>query len=93
MALFSAHFTKNLPLNENKNLIEIVNSLGLDVAAAKNIIDSDAYSEQVRAEQKISLENGINSVPTFIINNKYSISGGQTADAFKQILKQIAQET
>jgi len=93
MALFSAHFTENIPLNENENLIKIVSSLGLDVAAAKKILDSDAYSEQVRAEQKVSLENGISAVPTFIINNKYSISGGQTPDTFKQVLTQIAQET
>jgi len=86
IALFSAHFTKNIPLNENENIIKIVNSLGLDVAAAKSILDSDAYCEQVRSEQKVSLENGINSVPTFIINNEHLISGGQTTDTFKQVL-------
>ena len=93
MALFSAHFTNNQPLNEHETLINIVSSLGLDVTAAKNILDSDDYAEQVRAEQKLSIDKGISSVPTFIINNKYSISGGQTADTFKQVLTQIAQGT
>ncbi|WP_366051161.1 DsbA family protein [Moritella sp.] len=58
-----------------------------------NGLDSDAYAEQVRAEQKLSIEKGISSVPTFIINNKYSIAGGQTTDTFKQVLTEITQET
>ena len=41
---------------------------------------------------KLSIEKGISSVPTFIINNKYSIAGGQTADTFKQVLTEITQE-
>ena len=69
-----------------------MSALGLDVTAVKNILDSDDCSKQVRAEQKISLESGINPVPGFIVNSKYSISGRQTADVFKQALKQIAQE-
>jgi len=92
MALFSAHFTNNLALNDHATLIKLVDLLGLDTAAAKDVLDSDAYATKVRAEQKLSSENEIHAVPTFIINNKYSISGGQTADAFKQALKQIAQE-
>ena len=91
MALFSAHFTDNQPLNEHATLIKIVDSLDLDIASAKDILDSDAYAEQVRAEQKLSREKGISSVPTFIINNKYSIAGGQTADTFKQLLTEITQ--
>ena len=92
MALFDAHFTDNIPLNNNENLLKIASSVGLDLAEAKNLLDSDAYTEQVRAEQNRSIEMGISSVPTFIINNKYSISGGQPPDAFKQALMQIMQE-
>lgn len=91
MALFSAHFTDNIPLNVHENLLKIVAALGLDTSAAKDVLDSEAYAAQVRAEQKISLDNRIHSVPTFIINNKHAISGGQPAEAFKQALTQIAQ--
>ena len=92
MAMFSEHFTDNTPLNDNENLLNIVSALGLDVEVAKEVLESDAYAEQVRAEQQISLGNSINSVPAFIINQKHLISGGQTADVFKQALTQIAQE-
>ena len=93
MAMFSEHFTENTPLNERDNLLNIVAALGLDVVAAKEVLESDAYAEQVRVEQQFSLGNNINSVPAFIINQKHLISGGQTADVFKQALTQIAQES
>jgi predicted DsbA family dithiol-disulfide isomerase len=93
MAFFTEHFTQNTPLNEHENLIRIVSDLGLDVIAAKEVLNSKAYAEQVRAEQKISIDKGINSVPTFIFNHQYSISGGQTKATFMQALKQIAQES
>jgi predicted DsbA family dithiol-disulfide isomerase len=92
MALFSAHFTKNIPLNEHENLIKIVGSLGLDIIVANDLLNSNIYSEQVRIEQNISLKNGIKAVPTFIINNNFSISGGQTTETFKQILEELVQE-
>ncbi|WP_077339099.1 DsbA family oxidoreductase [Pseudocolwellia agarivorans] len=92
MAFFDAHFTENMPLNKNENLVNLVGFIGLDVEEAKRVLDSDDYSQQVRTEQKFSLERGIHSVPTFIINNKYSISGGQSANTFKQALEQITQE-
>ena len=92
MAFFNEHFTKNSALNEQENLIHIIDSIGLEPSEAKKILDSNDYAEQVRAEQKASLDMGINSVPAFIINNKYSISGGQLTETFKQALTQIAQE-
>ncbi|WP_022942663.1 DsbA family oxidoreductase [Psychromonas hadalis] len=92
MALFSAHFTQNMALNDRKNLIKIVASVGLDINTANDLLDSDAYAKQVRAEQKTSQERGIQAVPTFIINHQYSISGGQTAEAFQEILTDIVKK-
>lgn len=92
MALFSAHFTDNVSLSDDATLIKVVDSVGLDVVVAKSILDSDDYAAQIRAEQKLSMDRGISSVPTFIINNQYSIAGGQTADTFKQVLTEISQE-
>jgi len=35
---------------------------------------------------------GITSVPTFIINDKYALTGGQPSESFIQALKQISEE-
>ncbi|RVU86044.1 DsbA family oxidoreductase [Leucothrix sargassi] len=92
MVMFDAHFTDNLPLDNHDNLLKLVGDIGLDTEAAKEVLNSDAFAQQVREEQRFSLENGISSVPSFIINRKHLISGGQSAETFEQALKQIAQE-
>lgn len=89
MALFSAHFTENKRLNQNEVLLDLVEQLGLPVDEAKKLLDSDAYAEEVRAEQQRMQQLGINSVPTFIINSQYAINGGQPVEVFKQALNQI----
>lgn len=92
LALFDAHFTDNKKLNDNDILVSIAEQVGLSGATARAVLDSDQYAQQVREEQDRMRQMGIQSVPTFIINDKYAISGGQPTDAFVNALKQIAQE-
>ena len=92
MALLTAYFTDNKPLNERNVLLDIVASVGLDSTAAEQVLASEAYVAEVRQEQAELHKMGIHSVPTFIINQQYAISGGQPVDVFKQALQQICSE-
>lgn len=92
LALFDAHFTDNKRLNDSAQLLAVVEEVGLDVERASTILDSDEFAQQVRDEQTQMHQLGISSVPTFIINQKYAINGGQPADVFKQALQQIQSE-
>ncbi|WP_196158877.1 DsbA family oxidoreductase [Reinekea sp. G2M2-21] len=92
LALFQAHFTDNKRLNDAETLLDVVASVGLDRATAAAVLDSDEFAQEVRDEQRRMHRMGIQSVPTFIINQKYAINGGQPADVFKEALQQIQQE-
>jgi len=74
-------------------LLAIVQSVGMDKAAAKAVLDSDTYAEDVRAKENFYTSAGIHSVPAVIINDKHLISGGQPAAVFASALRQIAAET
>ncbi len=65
---------------------------GLDGAAAREILASDRYRAEVQAAEQKWIQSGINSVPSIVINQKYLISGGQTAAVFEQSLREIAAE-
>lgn len=93
LALFAAHFSNNKPLNQVSELLAVIDAVGLSVTRAQAIIDSDEFADQVRSEQAQMHQLGINSVPTFIINQKYAINGGQPAAVFKQALQQIQTES
>ena len=62
----------------------------LDAARAREILDSDAFAEEVREREQFYLSQGIHSVPAIIINDCHLISGGQPAAVFEQALRQIA---
>lgn len=71
-------------------LLAAVASAGLDVAAAREVLASDAFTAEVRARQQFYTQAGIRSVPAIIINDKHLISGGQPVEVFEQALRQIA---
>jgi predicted DsbA family dithiol-disulfide isomerase len=91
-ALFGAYFTENLNIADADVLVAKAESVGLDGAEAREVLVSGRYGDEVRAAEKAWLNAGINSVPSIVIDRKYLISGGQTADVFEQALRRIAAE-
>ena len=67
-----------------------VAAAGLDVAAAREVLASDAHTAEVRERQHFYTQAGIRSVPAVIINDKHLISGGQPVEVFEQALRRIA---
>ncbi|EHK67603.1 DsbA family oxidoreductase [Achromobacter arsenitoxydans] len=65
---------------------------GLDERAAREVLASGRYADEVRAEEAQWRQLGITSVPSVIINGKYLVSGGQPPEAFEQALRQVAGE-
>ncbi|MBB1595577.1 DsbA family protein [Achromobacter sp. UMC46] len=73
-------------------LAEAVREAGLDEAAAREVLASGRYADEVRAEEEAWRKRGITSVPSVIINGEYLVSGGQPPDTFEQALRQVAAE-
>jgi predicted DsbA family dithiol-disulfide isomerase len=71
-------------------LVELAGTVGLDAAAAKQVLDSGAYADEVRAAEIHWQRAGINSVPAVVIDGKHLIQGGQPAEVFERALRQIA---
>jgi len=92
LALFKAHFSDKVYLNDQASLLDVVASVGLIRDDASKVLASKAYEKEVKAEQNQMRQFGITSVPTFIINEKYAISGGQAVETFKEALEKISNE-
>lgn len=88
-ALFEAYFTNGENPGSHEVLIAAAEKVGLDTARAREILLSNAYTEEVRERERFYLDQGIHSVPSVIINDRYLIQGGQPADAFEQAIRQI----
>jgi predicted DsbA family dithiol-disulfide isomerase len=71
-------------------LSELVREVGLDSAEAEKVIHSPMYTNEVRQAEQFWHENGINAVPSVIINDRHLIQGGQPADVFENAIRRIA---
>ncbi len=89
-ALLEAYFGRGENPSSPEVLLAAVRAAGLDEARAKDVIDSDACTAEVRAQQQFYAQAGITAVPSVIINDQYLIQGGQPAEAFEQALMSIA---
>ncbi len=90
--LFKAYFTDGLNTADIDTLVQLAAEAGLDPAAARAALESDAYTAEVEADINQAAQYGIHGVPFFIFDNKYAISGAQGTAAFSQALEQIWQE-
>jgi len=90
-ALLKAYFTDGENPSAHDVLIRLCQEAGLDAQRAREILDSDEYASDVRERERFHAEQGINSVPTIIMNDQYLIQGGQPPDAFEHVLRRVAE--
>ena len=89
-ALFKAYFTDGRNPSDREVLAQLAGEVGLDPARAREILASDTYAQDVREHERWYLDQGIQSVPAVIVNDRHLIQGGQPAEVFEQALRQIA---
>jgi len=94
LALFKLYFSEAGNPDNTEELIKTVEKIGLSKDDARIILETDKFVRQVREEEARYQAMGITSVPTFIINDKYMINGGQPVETFVDTLtKIVAEET
>ena len=71
-------------------LVDVAVAVGLDATRAAAILDSDEFAAEVRASEAHWHQLGINSVPSVIVNDRHLIQGGQPAEVFERVLREIA---
>lgn len=89
-ALFRAYFTDGENPGSHEVLLRLAREVGLDPKRAEEILSSDEYADETREQERFYLEQGIQSVPSVIINDRYLIQGGQPVEVFEQALRKIA---
>ncbi|WMJ70082.1 DsbA family oxidoreductase [Stenotrophomonas sp. 24(2023)] len=91
-ALFAAHFAQGQNLADPAVLVQAGAAGGLDAAEVQQMLAGDRGLAEVEAGLAQAQALGISSVPTFVIDGRWAISGAQPPEAFAQALRQIAAE-
>lgn len=92
LALLQAYHSDGKDPSDHEVLVEAAQSVGLDAAKARDVLQNRTYTAEVRAEERNNEAMGIQSVPAIIFNRRYLVSGGQPVETFEQAIQQILAE-
>lgn len=91
-ALFHAYFTDGENPGSHEVLVRLAREVGLDADAARAVLSSQRFADEVREREQFYQRQGIHSVPAVVVNDRHLIQGGQPPEVFEQALRQIATE-
>lgn len=90
--LLRAYFTDSKHIGNHKTLTELAVEVGLNKEEVEKMLASDQMTKEVREDETTAKQYGISSVPFFLINKKYAITGAQPTQVFVQALEKIISE-
>ena len=90
--LFKAYLTDGKNINDSNTLKDLGISVGLKAEAIDEVLNSDAYGNDVKQDIQDANSIGVQGVPFFVFDNKYAVSGAQPATAFLEILQKAWEE-
>ncbi len=92
MALFAAYFDEGRDIGDHEVLADIADSLGMDGATIRRLLQTDADREDIKARDAQFRQMGITGVPTFIIDGQHAVPGCQPADLWLKVIDELTAE-
>jgi predicted DsbA family dithiol-disulfide isomerase len=90
--ILRAYFTDGKHIGDHATLVQLAEEIGLDGRSVREMLAGKEMSDAVYADELQAQQYGIRSVPFFLINKKYSLTGAQPAETFDQALKQVMEQ-
>lgn len=85
--LFKLHFTEAKNIDDFDVLVEAGRLIGLDEDELKEVLSTDAFTDEVKLDELAAQQIGIRGVPFFVFDEKYGVSGAQSPDVFLDTLE------
>jgi predicted DsbA family dithiol-disulfide isomerase len=91
--LFAARFAEGGDVGDRGLLAELAASVGIDRRRAAAYLASGEGRDEVLAQIAQAGELGVSSVPTFVFEGQWAVSGAQESGTFLRVLEQVAAQT
>ena len=91
-ALFKAYFTDGINIGSNEELLKIATAEGMEEQSTRTFLNSKEGGQETADEEMSFIEKSIGAVPTYFINEKYIIQGGQEPETFVSFLNKILEK-
>lgn len=87
--LLRAFWSEARDIGDPAVLAEIAGATGMDAAMVTRLLATDADRDTVAARETHARERGINSVPTFIVDNRHAVTGAQPAALWQRVIDDL----
>jgi protein disulfide-isomerase len=85
--IFKAYFTEGKDIANKTTLIAIGKEIGLKEEEINEVLNSDKYGAEVRADIEEAQNIGVRGVPFFVMDSAYAVSGAQPVEVFAETLE------
>jgi predicted DsbA family dithiol-disulfide isomerase len=87
--LFASYFTNGKNTADYNTLIQLGTEIGIDADEVKEMLDTNAFADNVDSDIYEAQQLGISGVPFFVFNRKYAVSGAQESETFLEVLNKV----
>jgi predicted DsbA family dithiol-disulfide isomerase len=85
---FKAYLEEGELMSNHGALLRLAIEAGLPERDVTDVLASDQFADEVRADEAQARELGINGVPCFVLDERYAVSGAQPAQVLLSALHQ-----
>jgi len=85
--LMRAYFTEGRSVGDRGVLAELGEEVGIPGADVADVLAGDAFSVDVRVDEKLARDRGISGVPFFVVGERLAVSGAQPASVLAAALE------
>jgi predicted DsbA family dithiol-disulfide isomerase len=90
--LMRAYFTDGEAIADPETLIRVITELGVEEAEARDVLATERFSDDVREDELLASQLGIQGVPFFVFDRKLGVSGAQPPEVLVQALQRAWDE-
>lgn len=88
-AMFKSYFTDLADIGKLQYIVEVGASVGMDATDLRSVLEAGTYRQEVDDGIEWSREIGVTAVPTFVLDEQYSIVGAQDYTVFEKVMTRL----
>jgi predicted DsbA family dithiol-disulfide isomerase len=86
--MMKAYFSDGAAIGDPETLVRIAAEAGLDRDEAADVLATEKFTAEVRADEAMAQANGISGVPFFVFDKRLAVSGAQPVDMLVEAMRE-----
>ena len=84
--LMTAWYSEGAAIGDHGTLVRLAAEVGLEEDVVRGVLDSDSFGQDVRTDLALAHQIGITAVPTFVLDQKFGVSGAQGVESIHKAI-------